>query len=421
MISNLENYLWHGYLPPRDVPNWLSQGITVPPERPEYTPEHAARELDELFEKLTPETQGPHLVPLSGGWDSRIVLGSLMERVKDLHTISIGAPGQLDYDIGKKISRNMGTRHHEIDLSLVWLAWDDLIKAAEHARWTYTPAAFFLRYMHLKGIEQSGAHTIWSGFLGDPLSGGHYQSSHSNEDTAIACQRFKDSQRRPSEQLTIKSDPALVYPDIPQSLTRTLNYTEFLDFNIRQRGCIGKIVLGHDWNQWDADQGNITSTTKIIAPFADPQWARYWLHAPRMYHVHQTLYRQMAHYRFPKLFDLPSKHSWGVDPKRKVIQSALRYQHILRNRLHARFPIFPFKSNLTTNYIDFHRAFQKRDDYRTIVEKASTSLMRWDSDLGNKTKKLLLEHEKGIRDNSQTLLVLVGLAINVEANGLSGN
>lgn len=417
MNSYIHDYLWHGYVPPRDVPEWFTEALTQSvAQGAEYSLEGAAKELDKLFDNLVPKTNGPHLVPLSGGWDSRLVLGALMERAEDVQTISLGARGQLDYEVGRKISRSLNLTHHKLDLSDFNLNWEDLIHAASIAPWIYMPDALFMNHMYEKGIEKSGARTIWSGFLGEALTGGHYQPSHSHETLALAQKNFARSQRKCPDNLLSSHELYARYPDMPFPLYPVINCREFLDLNIRQRGCVAKIALGHDWTGWNSDQGNISLSTRLVAPFTDEGWARYWLNAPRKHHERQQLYRQMAEYRFPKLFRLPSKYSWGAAPSSRILQSVCRFQFKMRNKLHARFPFLPIGSNLKTNYIDFQRAFRKREDYIIIAHKAINYLMEWDKWLADEFEGALKEHKRGSKDNHQALLILVGLSANLCAN-----
>ena len=59
------------------------------------------------------------LVPLSGGFDSRFIVGSLLNFVNanEINTYTVGIPGTLDYEIGNKIAEYTGTKHISINLN----------------------------------------------------------------------------------------------------------------------------------------------------------------------------------------------------------------------------------------------------------------------------------------------------------------
>src|SRR5690606_37560047 len=137
-----------------------------------YNIEEASALFDAVFDELiTQASYKNHLVPLSGGWDSRAILGALLDRAdKDkIHTVSFGTKGQLDFDLGKKISSTLGLPHIELDLRNVKLNWDNILSSVRTAPWTYVPDAYF----NALAREVLNDTNVWVGFLGDPLTGSH--------------------------------------------------------------------------------------------------------------------------------------------------------------------------------------------------------------------------------------------------------
>ena len=81
-----------------------------------------------------------HVVPLSGGLDSRIILGGLLKKgLKDsIITITFGTPGTLDYDIGIHIAKQLGIYYEALDLTKVCYDEKSLQCAAmEGGLWTW--------------------------------------------------------------------------------------------------------------------------------------------------------------------------------------------------------------------------------------------------------------------------------------------
>lgn len=411
-------YLWHGYELPVDLPEWLHRTGSAPYAEEAYRPEYAANLLNALFDRLVSQVKPPYVVPISGGWDSRIILAALRERTSDIVAVTLGRPGQLAYEGGKLVADAAGVRHVTVCLDDVTLDWQALCETAQKAPWTYMPDAYFIGQAYCRAAGADNTAAVWSGFLGDPLTGGHYHKSHQTEEAAKARRSFSERQRRmPTGWLPSDAKPSFQYPVTTPVCGHEVSEPEFLDFAVRQNGCIATIVLGAEWAGWTAFQGSSETGQPIIAPYADEEWASYWLGAPRHHHIGQKLYLEMAERRFPEMMSLPSKYSWGVSPSRKFAQRALRLQHGIRNRIHRRFPSFPVQSRLTENYLNFATALRQRGDYSSVMERAISVLKEREATPWLDLDSIWREHYRGKRDHSRGLQLLLGLAVNLEANG----
>lgn len=410
-------YLWHGYVPPEAVPVWFTDIFRFIRHTERYSPDAVASLFDSIMDGLLASTNGLNVVPLSGGWDSRLILAALRERTESLAAVTVGNPGQLDYDLGIKVAASAGVPHISLSLDSLTVDWDHLREVARFSPWTYLIDSLFNRYASREAIRQLGAcrATIWSGFLGDPLTGSHYKPQFDDEEVALAHERFSSSQRRFPADLFQGVKPAF-YPARPSEFNNLLYEREFLDLAVRQSGCIAPIVLGKDWDGWTADQGGTDSRISVMAPFAQAEWAAYWLNAPREYHRGQKLYRQMAKRRFPDLFSLPSKYTWGHKPRQRLRQKMTWLQHGARNRIQQQVPGMPIRSRSMDNYLDFQRAFRWRDDYITVIEQAIAILKQREATPWLDLERLWSEHYRGKRDHSRALQVLLGLAVNLEVN-----
>lgn len=89
-------FLWHGYMPQWDVPEWMLDVCQQPSGAFDHSVDGAMARLDALFHRLAKAVSPQHLVPLSGGWDSRLILAALRERTDKVVTVKVGCPGQLD-------------------------------------------------------------------------------------------------------------------------------------------------------------------------------------------------------------------------------------------------------------------------------------------------------------------------------------
>ena len=75
-------------------------------------------------EALAQTSESRHAVFLSAGFDSRALLGSLLEHLSadELVTLTFGTPGALDYEIPARVSKDVGVRHERLDATSV--SWD---------------------------------------------------------------------------------------------------------------------------------------------------------------------------------------------------------------------------------------------------------------------------------------------------------
>ena len=60
-----------------------------------------------------------HLVPISGGLDSRSILAGVLKHTeaKNIYTYTFGTPNTLDYDVGNYVAKKIGTNHKSFDLT----------------------------------------------------------------------------------------------------------------------------------------------------------------------------------------------------------------------------------------------------------------------------------------------------------------
>lgn len=413
--DKINSYLWHGYVPKKVAPNELWETLPKPDLYTKYTPEVAALKLDVLFDQLTVMFDGPYLVPLSSGWDSRLILCALVEKVgaSMVHTVTFGCPGQLDFDIGIQIAHALGVKHTAINLAIEQVAWKQLLDTVRIAPWTLTPDCYY-NYLAREHAAQVNACSVFVGFLGDPLTGGHYSKLPLDTSPDQLQAAFALSQRRAKGQSLTEADYFPFYPRIPDEMAAPFHLTEWFDIGIRQASCVAPIVLGKsEWCEWSPAQGQTSTGATIVAPFCDPYWASYWLHAPRYFHRGQRLYYEMARYKYPDVFSLPSKHL-----KRDSALGHLPYTiHQVMNkavvRISQKAPWFPIRSNLHLNYLDYDEAFRQRRDYQELLEEAFRYLNDRQIVPWIRLDSLKQAHNRREANYGEAFKLFVGLAANL--------
>lgn len=76
--------------------------------------------LTSTFELTTDECDDDvtHVLPLSGGLDSRTILGGLLNNIpaEEIVTVTFGTPDTWDFEIGRRVAHEAGTQHFTVDL-----------------------------------------------------------------------------------------------------------------------------------------------------------------------------------------------------------------------------------------------------------------------------------------------------------------
>jgi hypothetical protein len=113
-----------------------------------------------------------NVVPLSGGLDSRAILGSLLHHTEasNIKTYTFGTPGTYDYEIGKQIAQKLGTNHISLDLTKEKYIMDDLLEMSKRVN-HQTVLFHHPPVSHLDNLI--GDSIVWSGAIIDVFFGRH--------------------------------------------------------------------------------------------------------------------------------------------------------------------------------------------------------------------------------------------------------
>lgn len=184
------------------------------------------------------------ILPLSGGLDSRLVLGCLLEILpnKNIHAFNYGLPNQLDFDIPPLIAKKTGIKFQQVSYSELHISPDDCAYNTESIQ--NIEAFNLLGFTLTKKASQKALHElnvdsklqIWSGFLGDRVFSGKW--SEYNNDLMESCRIYSNyyalncfkniipESYRPSERLYS------IYRDLEKP--EHLNWLEYMDLHQRQ-------------------------------------------------------------------------------------------------------------------------------------------------------------------------------------------
>ena len=346
-----------------------------------------------------------HVVPLSGGLDSRAILGALLGAgIKNKITaITFGTPGTWDFEIGCRIAKKMRLNHEVLDLTKVPITQKDLLQTANDSNSRIRVFNPFYDGLIRKKFGKDPLY--WSGYMGGPLAGSHLPNPES-QSWQEAIQQFCEENRmvRSIDLAPPDFQPNNALPKQPWLPPDVLTFDEQLDFKIRQQMCIPYILL--------------TTGYRNISPFLHPEWVNFILRVPNEYRRGQYLYKKILLKAYPKLFSFPAKNNLGLPlnvPKWRMSlkRARLRLQSFGRKYL-SRLPwgVLPW-----INYIDFDRGLLEREDLKTVVYENLQDLKRrqvvdW-IDIDGIWKR----HQARQGNYADALTLLASLEINLKVKG----
>lgn len=343
-----------------------------------------------------------HVVPISGGMDSRAILGGLLGSVdrSRITTVTFGTPGTWDFDIGRLVAKEADVTNVQIDLSEVTWDIESLVRFAGECE---RPIALFEAYLfHLMRTRFGCNCVYWSGFMGDPLSGSHLLRRDSvTWDRARI--RFA-ARNRFARSIPLSApgyEPQDCLPQTPPLDHDDLCYDEQLDFGIRQQCCVRPVVLlkGYDY----------------CAPFLQPEWAGFVLSVPRPCREKQFLYKEILKRAYPKLFSLPVKNSLGLPLTAPRWRRSLRRQGLrVRAAVKRFFPWVDWGISPGLNYIDFDRGVRERADLKATIHESIQDLKKRGIVDWIDMDAIWNRHQRRQGNHADALTLLASLEINLK-------
>ncbi len=366
--------------------------------------EEGSKVLNEVFRDIIPDDNAEHIIPLSGGLDSRAILAWLIGAgLQDKITaVTYGIPGTYDFDIGKKVADFTGVKHLAFNLNLVDLKRNNLIYACETGgAWTHLPHSYYNRL----AVEHFGNDPYyWSGYLGGVITGGHYKQGYEFMNWNDAKLLFWNLNRR-EKKLNIdltdsQFDYNSVLPDKPYlEDAKLISYPEQLDLCIRQYGWIKKFVVDY--------------APKVNTPFAHPAWIKFMLASPPEARINCELYKSILKNLFPDIFSLPTKKLKGKSlfEHKKTIRR--KYRASIYNKITDLLKPRYRNVNKNLNYLDGSRAYRKREDYITLANESISSLSKKNIIPWLNPRSLWSQHYNGTLDIPYSIATLISLEISL--------
>lgn len=311
--------------------------------------------LNNIFKELIEKCPNKiHIVPLSGGLDSRAILSFLIKfGLRDkIITFTFGIPGTYDYEIGKKIAKFAKVKNISLNLNKITLEEEDLLYTITHgAEWTPLTSSYYNR-LSIKVLGED--NIFWSGFLGGAIAGNHYRPGYERLSWDEAKKTYWDSnkwEKSSNIYLTEKNfDFNVIFPITPIiDNANLITYPEQLDLCIMQTSWLKKSIV------------NIAP--QVITPFAHKTWIKFMLSLSFEHRHNCSLYKKILINSFPEYYSLPTKNLNG----KPLINTGNYWEFSNKGCLS-----WLFKKNVDKmlNYIDYNDAYRNRKDFIELAKKS---------------------------------------------------
>lgn len=342
--------------------------------------------IDKLFVE-----NDKHVVPISGGLDSRAILAALLEftETKNIYTYTFGTSGTLDYEIGNMIAAAVGTNHTSFSLTDYSYTMEELIDISNrisHQTILFHHAPVWELDKLYKG------YTIWSGFLGGEITDSKYASYKS---TISPKQTFINKERYQKKvNLTGKSNDLILLSQLTYKSNKYISDLEILDYENRQRKFIAPHVLMDGF--------------KYNTPFSDNDLFTFFLSIDNRYRDNKFLYKKILQKRYPKLFSYPIKDNLGLPLSvNKLSVLTKKVIHKIKRKFN--------KKNPNENYFDFDLAIRQNNNFKELIRLNIADLSNRKIIEKIDMEEILKMHLNLEGDFGRALIQLVSLEIHMKA------
>jgi len=283
-------------------------------ERSTTSPKELSDQFVAGVRRILPDG-GDVVIPLSGGYDSRCVLGAVLECVdaSRIQVVTFGGPDTYDYRISRLIARKIGARNEVFSISEDYYNTEWLRKRGLESGYTYSayagPPKEFMNYL-LHAASRDVPTFFGAG--GDAITGSHL---HSGDDGLRRCESWDDF-----AELLIQTRAY----NPTATVCRLLGLDEKDVAGIVARGLDSSVVDGYDkpWQFLDAWDIYVRGRMEVInlLPFDHGHWrcphldgGYFRMMSTQCYEekYQQNIYKRMASSRFRFLFGLPTKRRQG--------------------------------------------------------------------------------------------------------------
>lgn len=336
------------------------------------------------------------ILPLSGGMDSRIILGLLLEFVdaKKIQTYTFGVRGSYDYEIPNKVARSLGTKHTNFSSVDTHYSVEGLIRAAIASDGN-TEVFYPLVLNRVSDYYGSNA-VFWSGFAGD-LVGGGFKYGHSDNPFV---QNYEYDRR------------GVHYH------TNDIGIEKFLSVAGDGKK-FGEVVTEAEAIFWENHVERYTAhhifrnDMTIMAPLVSYPFLRFFLQIDPELRQSKLYFNRAFSSLFPSLFSFPTKDygfRYSLSKYRQPIHVADFYVKSFLWRL------FPSRfSHPNAAYIDMKNAINQRQDVAQCIDLLLADISSRGIVDSGRVSSLIKAHRNGSADYTKDLINIASLEVILKA------
>lgn len=405
--QNINDYLHFGYVPEFGDPSIINHILNPPiglDSLEGYSEEDLIQQgikvLNNVFDELVKTNDvTKNIIPLSGGLDSRLILAALVERMdpNKIEALTFGSPGTFDYDLPDKVVKKTQVKSRKINCISLDYSLNKLVEATNNGgEWTSVPD----NYINRLSLEDNKDVGHWSGFMGGEIGGEYSTLGSENGDNSSI---FSNYQRR-SKSLKLTSENYNPMRSLKKTSVVPYNLTEFEMLFLTNRSAGGAIPIMYPKNK------------AVISPFLHPLWVNFIIRVPKKYREHADIFQKIILRMYPELMSLGCKNNNGLGLGNKN-----KTQHFFNLiNLKIRYEVKQFMNSVNyppigINYLHYKSAIKTIPSLNNALIESCNCLedrgvIPWLS-----PNKILQQHLSGEVDNSEPLLILLGLEVNLRA------
>jgi len=339
-----------------------------------------------------------HVIPLSGGLDSRALLFALKEftSLDNISTYTYGTPRTLDYDLGKKVASKFNIRHHQFPLNSINYSEEELINTSK--RIDHQTLLFHHQPLWLTD-ELFNGQLVWSGFNGGTFTDNYVEKFNSNsvvegKENFITKNRFVNSVSLVTTNYSKSS-----YIELPETIDDHISIDMIIDAYNRQLKYIEPHVLVQGY--------------EYVTPFMNNEWDEFFLSIDKRYRINQYLYIKILDYLFPDFFDLPDKKNKGIARNSSIIETYFQRFRLFNKQIVNR--IVPSYPRYDVNYIDFNRRLRNNKYLKRIVRESIFDLHKRNILNWINIEEIWNNHMYKKENHGDALITMASLEIHIKA------
>ena len=340
------------------------------------------------------------VIPLSGGLDSRTLLGLALELLSPscIRTYTYGVPGSFDYELGNRLAREAGTRHTTIILRPEPPPIDDLIAIAKRtdANTNLFPPIVWLEVERTMGSDAE----VWTGYTGDGLGGSFFMP-------ARPCSKMESARHLVELESRLYVWARAADADESDALRLIQTSTKYDQ------------VLSQDEAVWFENHPERYTAHHIFldgfryqAPFMDDAFAEFMLNQPPARRRGKQFFNDLVSAAFPRLYRVPTRnYGRRLDPRvshRTVGHAAWQAREVGTKVAWRVLGALATHPHLT--YLDYNRAIREQPAFQALVRDLVSSLAERHVVDRTRADQLLTRHLGGER-LAETLMLLGSLEI----------